>query len=60
MTLQVGEDSGLQFAMANADLISALHPFRGSCKPEWLFIIAGLFLQRELFVHLLVLFQEKL
>ena len=29
--------------MANADLISALHPFRGSCKPEWLFIIAGLF-----------------
>ena len=29
--------------MANADLISALDPFRGSCKPEWLFIIAGLF-----------------
>ena len=38
---QVGEDSGLQFAMANADLISALHPFRGSCKPAWLFMISG-------------------
>ena len=38
--------------MANADLISALHPFRGSCKPEWLFIIAGLFTKR-IFVLLL-------
>ena len=38
---QFGEDSGLQFAMADADLISDLHPFRGSCKPVWLFMVAG-------------------
>ena len=27
--------------MANADLVPSLHPFRGSCRPAWLFIVLG-------------------
>ena len=31
----------MQFVMACADLVPALHPFHGSCQPVWLFLAAG-------------------
>ena len=30
--MELGEERDLKFIQANADLVPALHPFRGSCK----------------------------
>ena len=38
--LQVGDDS-LLYAMARSDNIPALSPFKGHCKPTWLFLASG-------------------
>ena len=39
--MELGEDKDLKFVMACADYIPPLQPFRGSCKPVWLFVAAG-------------------
>ena len=39
--MELGEDKDLKFVMACPDYIPPLQPFRGSCKPVWLFVAAG-------------------